>query len=117
MTAVRTDDDTCAAYHHEPDGTELFTLGWCHGPPGLGWLFRQLELTTGEAWPAETWLRRAARGDLLSGIAGTPGARVLGQRCPLLRLGRSGRVFLDLHRLEGLSGGPGVRRDPRRRHP
>lgn len=37
MTTVRTDDDTCAAYHHEPDGTELFTLGWCHGPPGLGW--------------------------------------------------------------------------------
>ena len=31
MTTVRTEDDTCAAFHHEPDGTELFTLGWCHG--------------------------------------------------------------------------------------
>ena len=67
MTTIRTDDDTCAAFHHDPGGTELFTLGWCHGPPGLGWLFRQLELTTGTAsW--RTWLRRAARADLLSGI-------------------------------------------------
>ncbi len=36
MTTVRTDDGTCAAFHHDPGGTELFTLGWCHGPPGLG---------------------------------------------------------------------------------
>ncbi len=67
MTTVRTDDDTCAAFHHDPGGTELFTLGWCHGPPGLGWLFRQLELTTGSPqW--RTWLRRAARADSASGI-------------------------------------------------
>lgn len=23
-------------------------MGWCHGPPGLGWFFRELELATGE---------------------------------------------------------------------
>jgi lantibiotic modifying enzyme len=40
MTTVRAEDDTCAAFHHDPGGTDLFTLGWCHGPPGLGWLFR-----------------------------------------------------------------------------
>ncbi|MGO8886331.1 MAG: hypothetical protein ACLQI7_22090 [Streptosporangiaceae bacterium] len=39
MTTVRAEDDTCAAFHHDPGGTDLFTLGWCHGPPGLGWLF------------------------------------------------------------------------------
>jgi len=67
MTTVRTEDDTCAACHHDPGGTDLYTLGWCHGPPGLGWLFRQLELTTGsQDW--RTWLRRAARADLISGI-------------------------------------------------
>jgi lantibiotic modifying enzyme len=67
MTTVSTDGDTCAAFHHEPGGTDEYTLGWCHGPPGLGWLFRQLEITTGSAaWRA--WLRRAARADRTSGI-------------------------------------------------
>jgi lantibiotic modifying enzyme len=27
MTTVRTDQDTCAAFHHDPGGTDLFTLG------------------------------------------------------------------------------------------
>jgi lantibiotic modifying enzyme len=100
MTTVRTDDDTCAAFHHEPGGTELFTLGWCHGPPGLGSLFRQLELTTGEAqW--RSWLRRAARADLTSGIPARkyPGFWDNVARC----CGSAGvaEFFLDLHRLEG----------------
>ena len=100
MTTVRTDGDTCAAFHHEPDATDLFTLGWCHGPPGLGWLFRQLELTTGSAtWRA--WLRRAARADLLSGIPARkePGFWDNVARC----CGSAGvaEFFLDLHRLEG----------------
>jgi lantibiotic modifying enzyme len=100
MTTVRTDNDTCAAYHHDPGGTELFTLGWCHGPPGLGWLFRQLELTTGSAdWRA--WVRRAARADLTSGI---PERREPGFWDNVARCCGSAGVaefFLDLHRLEG----------------
>jgi lantibiotic modifying enzyme len=100
MTTVRTDGDTCAAYHHDPGGTELFTLGWCHGPPGLGWLFRQLELTTGATgWRG--WLRRAARADLTSGIPERrgPGFWDNVARC----CGSAGvaEFFLDLHRLEG----------------
>jgi lantibiotic modifying enzyme len=100
LTTARTDGDTCAAYHHEPDATDLFTLGWCHGPPGLGWLFRQLELTTGDAaW--RTWLRRAARTDLVSGIPARkePGFWDNVARC----CGSAGvaEFFLDLHRLEG----------------
>jgi lantibiotic modifying enzyme len=100
MTTVRTDDDTCAAYHHEPDATGLFTLGWCHGPPGLGWLFRQLEVSTGDrSW--RTWLRRAARTDLTSGIPARkePGFWDNVSRC----CGSAGvaEFFLDLHRLEG----------------
>lgn len=103
MTTIRTGQDTCAAFHHDPDGTELFTLGWCHGPPGLGWLFRQLELTTGsKGW--RTWLRRAARADLLSGI---PARREPGFWDNVARCCGSAGVaefFLDLHRLEGDPG-------------
>lgn len=103
MTTVRTGQDTCAAFHHDPGGTELFTLGWCHGPPGLGWLFRQLELTTGSKdW--RTWLRRAARADLLSGI---PARREPGFWDNVARCCGSAGVaefFLDLHRLEGDPG-------------
>jgi len=112
MTTVRADDDTCAAFHHDPGGTELFTLGWCHGPPGLGWLFRQLELTTGSApgrsgtpgWsgtPWRTWLRRTARADSTSGI---PERREPGFWDNVARCCGSAGVaefFLDLHRLEG----------------
>ena len=99
MTTIRTDDDTCAAFHHEPGATNLFTLGWCHGPPGLGWLFRQLELATGDpAW--RTWLRRAARADLTSGIPArkAPGFWDNVARC----CGSAGvaEYFLDLHLLE-----------------
>ena len=100
MTTVRTGNDTCAAYHHDPGGTELFTLGWCHGPPGLGWLFRQMELTTGAAgW--RSWVRRAARADLISGI---PERREPGFWDNVARCCGSAGVaefFLDLHRLEG----------------
>jgi lantibiotic modifying enzyme len=100
LSTARTDDDTCAAFHHDPDATGLYTLGWCHGPPGLGWLFRQLELTTGDAgW--RTWLRRAARADLVSGIPARkePGFWDNVSRC----CGSAGvaEFFLDLHRLEG----------------
>jgi lantibiotic modifying enzyme len=100
LSTVRTDDDTCAAFHDEPDETDLFTLGWCHGPPGLAWTFRQLELSTGEA-PWRTWIRRAARADRLSGIPEQrePGFWDNVGRC----CGSAGVVefFLDLHRLEG----------------
>ena len=100
LSTARADDDTCAAYHHEPQATDLFTLGWCHGPPGLGWLFRQLELTTGDAtW--RTWLRRAANADATSGI---PERREPGFWDNVARCCGSAGVaefFLDLHRLEG----------------
>jgi lantibiotic modifying enzyme len=103
MTTVRTDAGRCAAYHHDPGGTDLYTLGWCHGPPGLGWLFRQLELMTGQAsWRA--WLRRAARTDLISGI---PERREPGFWDNVARCCGSAGVaefFLDLHRLEGRPG-------------
>ncbi len=100
LSTARTDGDTCAAFHHDPGGTDLFTLGWCHGPPGLGSLFRQLELTTGSAeWRG--WLRRSARADRTSGI---PEQREPGFWDNVARCCGSAGVaefFLDLHRLEG----------------
>jgi lantibiotic modifying enzyme len=103
MTTVRTDQDTCAAFHHDPDGTDLFTLGWCHGPPGLGWLFRQLELTTGQAsW--RTWLRRAARADLTSGIPARPEPGFWDNVARCCGSAGVAEFFLDLHDLEGQSG-------------
>ncbi len=33
---------TCAWYHHEGDGMDLFYAGWCHGPAGTARLFYQL---------------------------------------------------------------------------
>jgi lantibiotic modifying enzyme len=100
FSTVRTDDDTCAAYHDAPDSMDEYTLGWCHGPPGLAWTFRQLELCTGEAeW--RTWVRRAARADRISGIPEqkSPGFWDNVARC----CGSAGvaEFFLDLHRLEG----------------
>jgi lantibiotic modifying enzyme len=99
MTTVRTENDTCAAFHHEPDGTNLFTLGWCHGPPGLGWFFRQLEIAEGSPeW--RSWTRAAARSDRISGIPErrNPGFWDNVARC----CGSAGvaEFFLDLHRLE-----------------
>jgi lantibiotic modifying enzyme len=100
LSTTRIEGDSCAAYHHEPDGTDLYTLGWCHGPPGLAWTFRQLELTTGgQEW--RTWIRRAARADRNSGI---PEQREPGFWDNVGRCCGSASVaefFLDLHRLEG----------------
>jgi len=38
-----------AWYHHEPDGKNLYYVGWCHGPAGTGRLFYQLFLVTGDS--------------------------------------------------------------------
>jgi lantibiotic modifying enzyme len=112
LSTVRAEADTCAAFHHEPDGTDLYTLGWCHGPPGLAWAFRQLELCTddhddnedNDSRPRHEWralIRRAANADRFSGIPEQrqPGFWDNVGRC----CGSAGVVefFLDLHRLEG----------------
>jgi lantibiotic modifying enzyme len=49
-----TSDGGFRIHHHTPDGTELFYLGWCHGPPGTARLFERLAQVTGDA----TWRSR-----------------------------------------------------------
>lgn len=59
--------DTFKVFHHEPDGKDLFYLGWCHGPVGTSRLFYRLAESTGEEEWAEL-TRRSARTLLESGI-------------------------------------------------
>jgi lantibiotic modifying enzyme len=67
QTVAKTDGDGCLVFHHEPDGEDLFYLGWCHGPPGTARLFYQLHQATGDrAWL--DWFERSARSLLASGI-------------------------------------------------
>jgi lantibiotic modifying enzyme len=60
-------DDSCLIYHDEPDGKELFYLGWCHGPVGTANLFYELFRLTAD----KSWMRlveKQAHGLMDSGI-------------------------------------------------
>ena len=62
-----TEGDICLLPHHQPDGLDLYYLGWCHGPTGTARLWRRLAEITGDAqWNA--WVDRSARALLQSGI-------------------------------------------------
>lgn len=115
LSVSKTDGGTCAAQHHDPragaqwpigpdrtpdDPEPLYTLGWCHGPPGLAWLFRQLEIATADdTWAA--WVTRAATSVRRSGIPEQrePGFWDNVGRC----CGSAGvaELFLDLHTWRG----------------
>jgi lantibiotic modifying enzyme len=67
QAVARCQEDGCLIFHHEPEGEDLFYLGWCHGPPGTARLFHQLAKVTGDdAWNA--WVMRGAKGLLDQGI-------------------------------------------------
>ncbi len=92
------EDDVCLIFHHEPDGEDLYYLGWCHGPTGTAQLFYCLYQTTGDKEWLE-WSERCAHAILQSGIPEkqTPGFwNNVGQCC-----GSAGvaELFLYLHRL------------------
>ena len=100
---AKTEGNICLVPHNQPDGLDLFYLGWCHGPAGTARLFYQLYLATGDkTWMA--WVDKAANGILESGIPGqrTPGFWNNVSQC----CGSAGvaQFFLDLH---------GVTRDPK----
>ena len=57
----------CLIFHDEPDGKDLYYLGWCHGPTGTARLFFQLSKVTGNPdWL--DWMKRSARAIMDSGI-------------------------------------------------
>src|SRR6185295_11417771 len=54
---AKTDGDICLVQHNQPDGLDLYYLGWCHGPTGTARLFYQLHNATGDkAWM--TWVAK-----------------------------------------------------------
>ncbi len=98
LSVAKTDGDSCLIFHHEPDGRDLYYLGWCHGPAGTARLFYRLFKATGErAWL--DWLTRSARGILASGVPEkqTPGLwNNDGLCCGLAGIGD---FFLSLYRV------------------
>ncbi|MFA9454848.1 MAG: lanthionine synthetase LanC family protein, partial [Candidatus Aminicenantaceae bacterium] len=64
---AHTEDDACLIFHHEPEGEDLFYLGWCHGPVGTSRLFYRLFQITGDReWM--DWVEAGAQAILNSGI-------------------------------------------------
>jgi rhamnogalacturonyl hydrolase YesR len=67
LSIAKTDGDACLVFHNEPDGKDLYYLGWCHGPVGTARLFYRLYKATGDAsWLG--WVKRSANGIMESGI-------------------------------------------------
>ena len=100
---AKTDGDICLVPHNQPDGLDLYYLGWCHGPSGTARLFYQLAQVTGDkSWM--TWVQKSANAVLTSGIPEqrTPGFwNNVSQCCGSAGVGQ---FMLDLH---------GVTRDPK----
>jgi lantibiotic modifying enzyme len=97
---AKTDGEVCLIFHNEPEGKDLYYLGWCHGPVGTARLFYRLYQITGERdWM--NWVRRSARAIIESGIPEkqTPGFWNNVSQC----CGSAGvaEFFLNLHRALG----------------
>jgi len=101
-SVANTKGNGCLIFHHEPepDGRNLYYLGWCHGPAGTVRLFYQLSRATRDkAWMG--WVRRGTRSVVASGIPGkqTPGFwNNAGQCCGLAGVAD---LFLRLHKVSG----------------
>jgi hypothetical protein len=93
---AKTEGDICLIQHNQPDGLDMYYLGWCHGPVGTARLWYQLAKVTGDKqWL--TWVDRSANTLLKSGIPEkrTPGFWNNVSQC----CGSAGvaQFFLDLH--------------------
>ena len=95
---ARTEGDICLIQHNnQPQGLELYYLGWCHGPAGTARLWRQLAKVTGDAtWDA--WVDKSARGVLGSGIPEKQTDGFWNNVSQCCGSAGVGQFFLDLHR-------------------
>ena len=67
QSVANTEGEACLIFHNEPDGKDLFYLGWCHGPIGTARLFYRLhQITRDRSWM--DWVRKSARAVMASGI-------------------------------------------------
>lgn len=98
LSIANTENAGCVIFHHEPDGEDLYYLGWCHGPVGTSRLFYKLAQTSGDKdWL--NWITRGSQSLLNSQIdtKRTPGFwNNVGQCC-----GSAGTAsyFLDLYKI------------------
>jgi lantibiotic modifying enzyme len=73
----------CLVYHNQPDGPDLYYMGWCHGPAGTARLFVELD----RADPGGGWLEWALAGARSIAKSGLPEQKTpgfwnnLGQCC------------------------------------
>jgi len=98
QAVAMTERGGCLVFHHEPDGKDLYYLGWCHGPVGTARLFYRLHQATGDQKWME-WVHRCAKSLLESGIPEkqTPGFwNNAGQCCGLAGVAD---FFLGLYRV------------------
>lgn len=97
---AKTDGESCLVFHNEPDGKDLYYLGWCHGPVGTARLFYRLYQITGDRGWMDS-VKQFARGVIKSGIPEqqTPGFWNNVSQC----CGSAGvaEFFLSLHRVTG----------------
>ncbi len=61
------EDDAALIYYRSPDFTDLYYLGYCHGPVGTSRTFYLLHEITGDDRYLE-WVVRLARGVIRSGV-------------------------------------------------
>ncbi len=59
--------DAALVHYREPDLTDIYYLGYCHGPAGTARLFYQLHKVTGDRQYLE-WTEKLARGIVRSGV-------------------------------------------------
>lgn len=100
QSVASTQGDGCLIFHNEPEGKDLYYLGWCHGPVGTARLWVRLHQIDGKAGWLD-WARKGAKSILASGVPEqkTPGFwNNAGQCC-----GSAGVAgfFLDLAKLTG----------------
>ncbi|HEV8486894.1 MAG TPA: lanthionine synthetase LanC family protein [Blastocatellia bacterium] len=97
-SVARTDGDICLIFHNEPDGKDLYYLGWCHGPVGTARLFYRLYQVTGNReWMR--WVSRAARGIMTSGIPEMQTAGFWNNVSQCCGSAGVAQFFLDLYRV------------------
>jgi lantibiotic modifying enzyme len=100
LSVAKTEGESCLVFHDEPDGRDLYYLGWCHGPVGTARLFYLLSEVSGDRTWLD-WVRRSANALLQSGIPEqeTPGFwNNAGICCGLAGVGE---FFLDIYKATG----------------
>lgn len=98
LSIAKTDGNACLIFHNEPDGQDLYYLGWCHGPVGTANLFYQLyKSTRDKKWL--DWVLKEAHGLMDSGIPEKPTPGFWNNAGICCGLAGVADFFLDLYKI------------------